>query len=68
MSCPNCGYCPACGRGAEPVRYNPDRPCWPYQRPTGAQPYVYPLTVGGGNVVPLTVGPMLYDNTTHRNS
>lgn len=55
--CPNCGYCPHCGRSnllpykVQPVwippmtPYSPYNPCWPH--------FVYPMTASGTSASPL---------------
>lgn len=64
--CPNCGYCPCCGRVARPLfiewSYYPQYPWWPVPsgqltsgHPTGV--YTYRFIHGlDGNAVTITAG------------
>lgn len=47
MNCPNCGYCPHCGRSGQ--RTLPYVPSYPYPNATPWYPsYPYTVTVYGG--------------------
>lgn len=48
--CPNCGYCPTCGRSAQPVvtPSYPIYPVYPYPHWPGGWSGIYPPW-GGGN-------------------
>jgi hypothetical protein len=48
MSCPNCGYCPHCGRSDQPWYPNPYYPGPSYPS--------YPWGQTPGGVAPLTIG------------
>lgn len=60
--CPNCGYCPHCGRSAQPYRTYPQYPVTWYQGPIWIAPIYsgYPQP----SVTLTTGGTYAYSNTT----
>lgn len=48
-ACPNCGYCPACGRSNAPVRFQ-FYPPWYVPQPSPWWQPTYPWTVTGGSL------------------
>ena len=53
QTCPRCGYCPTCGRSAQPLRPWPGYPYW-YQ-PWPGYPYWYTTAIPDSGIYTINV-------------